>query len=99
MLSPGHILQQQLRNIAEVQQSLHALCQPRQTHSQLMRIASVCSAFFCRFGRSQEGMFASPPRDVEQNILLAKLRPGQVGPAARVEKLCFPFVDVNAASL
>uniref|UniRef100_A0A383VU15 DNA-directed RNA polymerases I and III subunit RPAC1 n=2 Tax=Tetradesmus obliquus TaxID=3088 RepID=A0A383VU15_TETOB len=31
----------------------------------------------CRFGRSQEGMFAAPPRDVEQNILLAKLRPGQ----------------------
>jgi hypothetical protein len=28
-------------------------------------------------------MFASPPRDVEQNILLAKLRPGQVGALLR----------------
>lgn len=29
------------------------------------------------FAQSQEGRFESPPRDVEQNILLAKLRPGQ----------------------
>jgi DNA-directed RNA polymerase I and III subunit RPAC1 len=32
----------------------------------------------CRFSSSQDGMFEDPPRDVEQNILLAKLRPGQV---------------------
>lgn len=32
----------------------------------------------CRFGQTQEGMFEEAPRDVEQNILLAKLRPGQV---------------------
>lgn len=35
----------------------------------------------CRFGASQEGMFEDPPADVEGDILLAKLRPGQVGRA------------------
>lgn len=44
----------------------------------------------CRFGASQDDAFDDPPADVEGDILLAKLRPGQVRRSAVCVLLLLP---------